>query len=432
MIKIITAKKAILVTSSVFTLGLGGLGPINVLSNSIVAHADTTSRAIEIASDGTVKIINEELAKDAWFQKTLVTMGGTALKDAIKGAHQNGSMSINNFAKDMTVAGTSLIPYGGALISPMIDLLWPADGPNATKQLVDQISRIAKEEVKNYDYESLTTDLNAVKKELEIFERGLQGDVSYYNGGSIEESNRNQAQIVNAAFHKLIENCKKESHQKSELPIYTLAATAHLEFLTYMVTNGTGSNLQLDAASLQKYYKDDLGKVVTEYKDHIKELTRDGYTYGYDEDRDTAMANFFSSTSGSIAFNKAYIFAKNTYLSHGGNVENIRKIDNGCYAIVTPDTDGGILFKTGNTSGLSNDINIYVNGKFATSVTAGEQQGKTFVAPGAVGLSPDDVVTVTMTGRDGHEYVLLDGYKFKDIPKEPTSYESIAQLGTDM
>jgi hypothetical protein len=247
-----------------------------------VAGSINMDQVIQIASDGTVKIINDQvLPQDAWFKQTLAKMGGMGLIDAAKAAHNNGTMSVNDFARDMVMVGTSLVPYGGALISPLIGLLWPPSveaQQNAMKKLMEQISEMMDEKINDYDYESLKTDITAVVNELHKLEVGLQGQnlASFFSNGDIQESNRNQAQIVNAAFRKVIENCKKDKHKKSELPLYTIAAAAHLQFLSFMVVNGEGPKLLIDKDSLKKYYKDDLENAISEYDKYIKETGAEG------------------------------------------------------------------------------------------------------------------------------------------------------------
>ncbi|MED2765994.1 hypothetical protein P4283_29080 [Bacillus thuringiensis] len=99
-VKKTNSKKAILVTSAAFTLGLAGIGPINVLNTSIIAHADTTSdQAIKITSNG-IELLNKDVFKfNPLAANTLTKMGGQAFQDTVKAANNDGTMSVNNFAR---------------------------------------------------------------------------------------------------------------------------------------------------------------------------------------------------------------------------------------------------------------------------------------------------------------------------------------------
>ncbi|HDX9707067.1 TPA: hypothetical protein ROY17_004784 [Bacillus thuringiensis] len=409
------AKKAILVTSVAFTLGLAEIGPLTALNTPIIAHADTDTgnKVIQILGDGSIQLLSAKLSQDEWVKKTLYKMGGTVLDDCIGSANQNGIASVNDFARDMFVASSSLIPYGGVLISPMIGLLWPTDGKaNATKQLIDQISKIIDGKIIDYDNEALATDLKNAHDDLKNLEDSLQGTSHGGTPNNVarmqeepEDHNRDLANQANASLRKLINNCQKSSFQKSELPIYTLAAAAHLELLSFLVENGEASkspNFKYAANSMAGF-KNELAAAINDYRDHIVD------TYM----QVGAVGNYPMSTVHNPAFNAALIYAKNTYVKNG---EMVRKVDNNFYTTITTNRDSLEI----KSSIPNKDIacKVYINGEYRFAATA-------FTDIRGYGIfSPDDVVMVTAV-IDGLEITVLDGYKFKDIPEIPPTMNGV-------
>ncbi|MGU3443521.1 insecticidal delta-endotoxin Cry8Ea1 family protein [Bacillus cereus] len=240
-----------------------------IQSHLIKAMTDVTD-IIKVGGDGSIEVSKE--FKDDYAKKALSRLGGTALQDAYKNAH-GSNLTFNDFSRDMVIAGTTAIPYGGAFIAPLLGILWPSsvNAENQMQKLIEQISAIIDQKIVDYDKGSLKTDVKALMNELQILEDSVNGKpkASLYEG-SIQETNRTQAKIVNTAFHKLIENCQKEEQYQAELPIYVIAATAHLEFLKFIETNGKGPRMQFDDESLQTYFLKDLKDKPDEYKNYIK------------------------------------------------------------------------------------------------------------------------------------------------------------------
>ncbi|HGA1022252.1 TPA: insecticidal delta-endotoxin Cry8Ea1 family protein [Bacillus cereus] len=301
-------KKTLFATVATMTLGVGTLGntafafaesknqqeqeqtkvdaPKNqqqLAINSYYGGIDI-KQAISIGADGTIKVINDQvLPKEAWFQKTLVNMGGTAFKDAALAAHNNGMMSVNNFARDMVMASTALIPYGGPIISPFIGLLWPAnveDQNNQMKKLLEHISNMVDEKIVDYDNGTLKKKTLALQDQLADFEKSIHASTSYYSTGDIQETNRTLALALNDKFRDLLMECQKEGQKTSELPIYTTVATAHLQFLKYVVDNGADDGvhtvMKFDAKTLKEQFSDRLTRAISEYPQYIQATAVEG------------------------------------------------------------------------------------------------------------------------------------------------------------
>ncbi|MED2765995.1 insecticidal delta-endotoxin Cry8Ea1 family protein [Bacillus thuringiensis] len=324
------------------------------------------------------------------------------------------------------MAGTSLIPDGGIIISPLITLLWPSDSTqeNATKQLLDQVSKMIDGKIIDYDKESLSTDLNNAKNDLKSLENGLQsGSQGITPPGAShapEESDtyhRELANNANQSLRKLIENCRKSSFQTSELPIYTIAATAHLELLSFLVENGKKSTFNYSDEHMRDL-KNDLAQAITDYRNHISDTNWSVFSkYHNDVDINNRLneQSYTASTRDNPAFHVAYIAAKNTYVRNGGDIDKIRKVDDNYYIDITPDINGRLSVKS-HAPNASLKFNVYTNG--VSLPFMGRTLAPNETTDTGSSFSPDTLITITIE-IDGREIVVLDGYKFKDIPKTP-------------
>ncbi len=57
---------------------------------------------------------------------------------------------------------------------------------------------------------------------------------SYYDSDNIQKANIDYADQINTKFEELIMESKTPGYEVSELPIFTVIATAHLQFLYFM------------------------------------------------------------------------------------------------------------------------------------------------------------------------------------------------------
>lgn len=180
---------------------------------------------IEILADESIRLLNEHTF-DSTIAKTITSLGGKALKDLYKDAHKN-EVSWNNTFKNLTVAVTALIPYGGSFVSSIIGVIWPdevIDNDNQTTNIMDQFADLMNEKIENYDRQSIKVLLKAMQHELKLLEASLNGKSisdSYYGSDSPEEHNRSRARIIHSNFKALILQCSKEGYEEPELPLYT-------------------------------------------------------------------------------------------------------------------------------------------------------------------------------------------------------------------
>ncbi|WP_180250256.1 insecticidal delta-endotoxin Cry8Ea1 family protein [Bacillus toyonensis] len=236
--------------------------------------------------------------------KTSLTLFEKAVPAVIKDVNQG---TINNTIKSFAVYGTSLIPWGGVLISPLISLLWPEFGGNKTlkemrQEISDEIDEKIKTSLEEFDKARIKTDAKTLFEELQKFEQLINEtvgikyesiiDINYsdilspgdYNAGTPDATARDKASSIDLQFTSLIEECSKELDRNNllndmdvwELPIYVILATAHLQFLYFMHENGKESKIQYDNHTWESYYYYPLIKKNREYRDYIEGTYKKG------------------------------------------------------------------------------------------------------------------------------------------------------------
>ncbi|MGU3442970.1 insecticidal delta-endotoxin Cry8Ea1 family protein [Bacillus cereus] len=189
-----------------------------------------------------------------------------------------GNINYNNFFRDLTISSMDLIPYGGALFSTFIALMWPMEqNSNIMDQLVEKFSKMVDEKIVDYDNGTLKQQAIALQDQLEQFDKlvnRIENKVTTYM--SDREAAATLALNLNTAFNNLLRNCQKDDQKVSELPLYTQIATTHLVFLKYVVENGgKGTTLDFEKNALQTF-KDSLDNGTKEYSNHIQNVAREG------------------------------------------------------------------------------------------------------------------------------------------------------------
>ncbi|MFV5916579.1 insecticidal delta-endotoxin Cry8Ea1 family protein, partial [Bacillus cereus] len=229
--------------------------------------ASGNNKVIEVLADGSVKFLNDKVFKSR-IKKAIVSLAGDTLKQIYKDAY---SGDFTGTARTIVLGALALSPYGGASISPMLGLLWPSKEDNQFKELQDQIKQLDNK-VNALNNANLEATYNALMKELKKFENGMSDNPDksvFYDSGSIEATNRTSAQIINSQFTQLIEKCKIELLKTEELPIFTTVATSHLIFLQIIEENWKNPKLQIDSATYNSQYKNDIENCRGEYIDYI-------------------------------------------------------------------------------------------------------------------------------------------------------------------
>ncbi|MGX5633473.1 insecticidal delta-endotoxin Cry8Ea1 family protein [Bacillus thuringiensis] len=280
-------KKALLTTVATMTLGISTLGSTSsafAAENSISSQQApstpaTTSDVFKVEKDGTIKILKDKLFTTDNL-KAIGSLGGSVLKQAYADAHTNNG-NFNNTFRTLTMGATALIPYGGVVISPLIGLLWPENvdaQKNQIKKMMEELATMMDQKIEDYDLGTLKQQTKALMNDLQSFEDSINGRplAKSPTAGSIEETRRTQALIINAKFKDIIQLCQKEDQKIAELPIFTIIATAHLQFLHFMEKNGQSPKIQFDDESLKTQFTNDIPKNAEDYINHVQQTYKLG------------------------------------------------------------------------------------------------------------------------------------------------------------
>ncbi|HDR7987075.1 TPA: hypothetical protein QCY63_005432, partial [Bacillus cereus] len=290
-------KQALLVTEATMTLGVSTLG------STASAFADEKSKnTIQQKSPGTYYEDAQKnpgsLAQfDKWAQDLGNTTGAGNYKTTLGMAEKLlptiykdlNSGNLNNTARSFVMLSTAMIPYAGAFISPILGLIWPENGPNIKQMLEDmkkELCNIMDIKIEDYDLSTLGSSNRGMMKNLQELENSLKGTIPPLNEISeyVNEDAINAARVVNiqSDFNTLIEQAKKVNpndqgtdFQLAELPLYTIIASAHLEFMQLVKQAARSPKLNLTDAATANIIQN-LPKDREDYKKHIEETYKRG------------------------------------------------------------------------------------------------------------------------------------------------------------
>ncbi|MCU4863924.1 insecticidal delta-endotoxin Cry8Ea1 family protein [Bacillus cereus] len=230
----------------------------------------------EVLSDGTVKILNENLFKDKKIRKAITSLGGDALKQLYKDVHSG------NFSKTATtllIGAAALIPYGGAFISPILGLIFADDAPDPKiTKLQEQIDTLNNaltkldKKLTNTIIEHISESYKALQTLIKQFEHALNGGPQYFDAIS---DNNAVALSINQNFEQLKNQCRNKELRIELLPTYTIVATAHLIFLQFIEKNKNHPRLKIDSHTFRSYFQSTIDKAYNEYTKYI----HDTYEY---------------------------------------------------------------------------------------------------------------------------------------------------------
>ena len=161
----------------------------------------------------------------------------------------------------MQITASSLIPYGGSFIAPLLELIWPnADTvKKEDNKMIDLFAKIAKETVdeaiKTFDSAMISATLKTLKDEYIALESEFNNttELYYSSTGTRAEHNRTKVEIINSNFKMALNQASKSGFEDAELPFYTAIATTYLLFIKSIKANGKGSKLLLDDKTYQEY-----------------------------------------------------------------------------------------------------------------------------------------------------------------------------------
>ncbi|PGZ56204.1 hypothetical protein COE56_00910 [Bacillus anthracis] len=182
--------------------------------------------------------------------------------------------NFNNTARVLTMYGAALIPYGGVFISPIIGILWPE---NTTAQdskvakMVKDLTSLMDKKISDYDLAKLQQKTDALMIVLKKFEDSVNNkpqSESYYD--SIQNANINYADILNTKFDELIKESQTKGYQLAELPIFTIIATAHLQFLRLIEASVQNPRIKMDPEHLSTYFPK-AKKKAEDYRNYVNE-----------------------------------------------------------------------------------------------------------------------------------------------------------------
>ncbi|PEV53092.1 hypothetical protein COK37_18705 [Bacillus thuringiensis] len=282
-------KQALLVTVATMTLGVSTLG-----SNASAFADEKEKNVIQQKSPGTYyedaqKNLGSLARFDRWAQDLGKTTGAENYKTTLGMAEKLlptiyndlNSGNFNNTARSITMLSTALIPYGGAFISPIIGILWPENGPNIKEMLQEMENKlvgIMDEKIEAKDLDDLEAAVKGLMVSLKEFENSLNGNIGgeYYSAlADVDSLNRGRITAIQKGFNDLISATSKPKFKITELPLYTIIATAHLNFLNTVEKQGTSPKINYTEAALKDLLQN-MKKNHKDYADYIEKTYTEG------------------------------------------------------------------------------------------------------------------------------------------------------------
>lgn len=202
---------------------------------------------------------------------------GQILPEIYKDAYSDDG-SFNNTFRTLGLVSTSLIPYVGAFISPILGLIWPESGPNIgqlLKAMEERLANLMDEKIDKFDQSSLTAEIRGMMDNLKPLENSVNGTIQYYSTGDVDSLNQQRAVSIENSFQRLKEISRKDGFQISELPLFTIIATAHLNFLHFMENNGTSPKINYTSGALKDFLQN-MKKNQDDYIGYIKDMYKQG------------------------------------------------------------------------------------------------------------------------------------------------------------
>ncbi|KXH80343.1 MULTISPECIES: insecticidal delta-endotoxin Cry8Ea1 family protein [Bacillus] len=214
-------------------------------------------------------------------QNNIIVLTKNVGYEFYRDANKN-EFDFNNTFRTMTMGVASLIPYGGMIISPVIDLIWPKDPTSNEKEINALLVRVGAEldqSIINYNKEKLLPELKVLKKELVEFEK-LIHPTEFKGYSSLEDETFARcvyAMNVHQAFKNLINDCSKSDDFKTaRLPMYTAIAILHLLFVKFMSLFGTTTEIGFSAKTFQTEFGN-IDALNNKYLDYIQKTFQNGY-----------------------------------------------------------------------------------------------------------------------------------------------------------
>lgn len=192
------------------------------------------------------------------------------------------SGNFNNTARTFTLFSVALIPYGGVFISPIIGLLW---GENTSaeeskiRNMMEELTSMMDKKIQEFDLLKLNEKRKTFITLLKKFETSINSTAF---SDETDKANVRYADQINVGFSALISECQTPKYEIPELPVFTLIATAHLQFLYFLSQNILKNpRIKIDPEVYKRFYPD-FKETAKKYKDYIKDINHSATSYLYE------------------------------------------------------------------------------------------------------------------------------------------------------
>lgn len=229
-----------------------------------------TGSVFKVESDGLVKIVKKMLFNDETLT-AIGSLGGNGLKQVYMDAHLS-NRNFNNTFKKLVIGTMALIPYEGIFISSQIGLLWPKNVDLKKNQIIKKMDQLVirlDEKISDYDLDGLIKEVESLMKILQSFENVVNSRLYLEDKGNVQGDSCIVIKCINDSFIKVIDWTQKDLSKAGKLPIFTIIATAHLQFLYFVEKNRRIFKLQLDTERLNECFMKDFKKTTEEYVSYI-------------------------------------------------------------------------------------------------------------------------------------------------------------------
>ncbi|HDX9707742.1 TPA: hypothetical protein ROY17_005510 [Bacillus thuringiensis] len=196
--------------------------------------------------------------------------------------------AINQVLKGVATTGASLIPGAGPFVSQILSVAWPnlgVGGPSQMEIIMTEVTKLIDASIQAYDKDTIRGDMKNLYDELNVLESLLnkKTEVGMPNG-NVQASAINAVSYIKSVdgrLKDLVEHCRKPSQAETELPFFTIAATARLQFLKFIKAEGLKLNIGFDEKDIQGY-AGDLESLTKEYRDYINKTSDTAQQKMYD------------------------------------------------------------------------------------------------------------------------------------------------------
>ncbi|MEH7149748.1 insecticidal delta-endotoxin Cry8Ea1 family protein [Bacillus thuringiensis] len=287
-----------------------------ILSKQKVAKLDENGVPVrdELGKVVQVSLDEKEIKKIKDSLNKMSKPGAAVLKKAAEGG--DGQEILVAYVESLL----SMAPYG-AFISPLLSMLLPEKkGENIMDQVNKAIDKKLKSGIENYDIAGLNAAFENVEDSVQTAENYLAKDLK----GDERRHLTDSMKAKNKALKNFLTVASKKGYEVAELPIYGVAAIAHLGFLKSMSYESARKIAEIpdsvydaeftkfkDAAKTYGDHINDTYKMkLVEFEKNMKEAIEDGTNVS---SKEVTIDNYKD------VLNKAYDEAKNhrTTTSHG-------------------------------------------------------------------------------------------------------------------